>query len=219
MFWLVWPLTGYEARCIQTGWSGMDIEPKNIASPMARRSENRSCSKWVRTGGDCSLPEKRTLKRDFLLSIPAVATLQRVWKQDYLPLEKGGSWIADEDRLPAAKRFSSPDDLDASAGAKRSTHGIGYTVHFTQTCDEDLPRLITQVTPTSAPTPDRQALPEIHESLAERELLPKRHLVDAGYVAAEALLASQSAYQVDLVGPTAKDYRGPGTGAKWLRLD
>src|SRR5205823_7859087 len=32
-------------------------------------------------------------------------------------------------------------------------------------------------------------------------------LVDAGYTDAESLLASQSMYQVDLVGPTAKDYR------------
>jgi transposase len=62
-------------------------------------------------------------------------------------------------------------------------------------------------------------VPEIHEILAERELLPEQHLVDAGYIDAEALVASQADYQVDLVGPTAKDYRGPGTGAKWLRLD
>jgi transposase len=66
----------------------------------------------------------------WMLSIPAVDTLQRVWKQDYLPLEKGGTWIADEDRLPAAKLFYSPYDLDASAGTKRSTHWIGYKVHF-----------------------------------------------------------------------------------------
>ena len=54
-------------------------------------------------------------------------------------------------------------------------------------------------------------MPEIHEILAERELLPEQHLVDAGYIDAEALVASQADYQVDLVGPTAKDYRGPGT--------
>jgi hypothetical protein len=51
-----------------------------------------------------------------MLSIPAVDTLQRVWKQDCLPPEKGGTWIPDEDRLPAAKLFYSPYDLDASLG-------------------------------------------------------------------------------------------------------
>jgi hypothetical protein len=93
---------------------------------------------------------------------------------------------------------------------------IGYKAHFTETCDEDLPRLITQVTTTIAPTPDRQALPDIHAVLDQRDLLPEHHLVDAGYTDAEALVASQTAYQVELVGPTAKDYRGPGTRTERL---
>jgi transposase len=143
----------------------------------------------------------------WMLSIPAIDTLQRVWKQDYLPLEKGGTWIADQDRLEAARLFYSPYDLDASAAKKRSTYWIGYKVHFTETCNEDLPRLITQVTTTIGPTPDGQALPAIHEVLDQRELLPEEHLVDAGYVDAELLVASQTEYQVDLVGPTAKDHR------------
>jgi len=145
--------------------------------------------------------------RYWMLSVPAVDTLQRVWKQDYLPQEKGGTWIADEDRLESAKLFFSPYDLDASAATKRSTHWIGYKVHFSETCDEDFPRLITQVTTTIAPIPDRHALPDIHTNLEQRELLPEQHLVDAGYTDAEALVAAQTAYQVDLVGPTAKDYR------------
>jgi len=144
---------------------------------------------------------------EWMLSIPAVDTLQRIWKQDFMPPDNGGTWIPDEDRLPAAKLYYSPYDLDASAGAKRSTHWIGYKVHFSETCDEDLPRLITQVTTTIAPIPDRHALPEAHAILEQRELLPEHHLVDAGYIDAEALVASQADYQVDLVGPTAKDYR------------
>ena len=105
-----------------------------------------------------------------MLSIPAVDTLQRVWKQDYLPLAEGGTWIADEERLEAAKLFFSPYDLDASAAKKRSTYWIGYKAHFSEACDEDLPRLITQVTTTIAPTPDRQALPDSHAVLEQREL-------------------------------------------------
>lgn len=87
---------------------------------------------------------------------------------------KEGRGIPDADRLPATQLFYSPYDLDASAGTKRSTHWIGYKVHFTETCDEDLPRLITQVTTTIAPTPARQALPEIHEVLDQREALPEQ---------------------------------------------
>lgn len=140
----------------------------------------------------------------WMLSVPAVDT---VWKQDYLPLKKGGTWIADEDRLESAKLFFSPYDLDASAAKKRSTYWIGYKAHVTETCDDTLLRLITQVTTTIAPIPDRQALPEIHEVLEQRQLLPEQHLRDAGYTDAESLVASQEEYQVDLVGPTAKDYR------------
>jgi len=143
----------------------------------------------------------------WMLSIPAVATLQGVWKQEYLPPDKGGTWIPDEERLDAAKLYFSPYDLDASAAKKRSTYWIGYKVHFTETCDEDLPHLLTQVSTTIAPIPDRHALPEIHAVLEQRELLPARHLVDAGYTDAEASVASQKDYQVDLIGPTAKDYR------------
>ena len=142
----------------------------------------------------------------WMLSIPAIDTLQRIWKQDYLPQEEGGTWIAGEGRLETAKLFYSPYDLDASAAKKRSTYWIGYKVHFTETCDEDLPRLITHVATDIGPIPDRKALPDIHAALDQQELLPVQHLVDAGYVDAEALVTSQAEYQVDLVGPTGKDY-------------
>ncbi len=143
----------------------------------------------------------------WMLSIPAIDTLQRVWKQDYLPLAEGGTWIADQDRLEAARLFYSPYDLDASAAKKRSTYWIGYKAHFSESCEPDLPLLITQVTTTLGPTPDGQTLPDIHEVLDKRDLLPEQHIVDAGYVDAELLVASQTQYQVDLVGPPAKDYR------------
>jgi transposase len=154
----------------------------------------------------------------WMLSIPAVDTLQRVWKQDYLPLEQGGTWIADEDRLEAARLVYSPYDLDASAAKKRSTYWIGYKVHFTETCDEELPRLITHVATDIGPIPDREALPAIHAALQQQELLPEKHLVDAGYVNAEALVASQKEYQIDLVGPTAKDQRWQARGQNGYAL-
>jgi len=63
------------------------------------------------------------------------------------------------------------------------------------------------VTTSIGPTPDGQTLPDIHAVLDRRELLPEQHIVDAGYVDAELLVASQTEYQVDLVGPAAKDHR------------
>jgi transposase len=152
-------------------------------------------------------------------SIPAVDPVQRVWKQDDLPLDQGGTGIPAEDRLPAATLYSSPYDLDASAGAKRSTHWIGDKGPFSETCDEDLPRRIRQVTTTIAPIPDRQALEDGARCFSAPGIARHpQHLGDAGYMDAEAFVTSQATYQVNLVGPTAKDYRGPGPGAEWIRL-
>jgi transposase len=123
----------------------------------------------------------------WMLSIPAVDTLQRIWKQDYLPQDAGGTWIADEDRLEAARLFYSLYDLDASAAKKRSTYWIGYKVHFTESCDDDVPRLISHVATEIGPIPDREALPAIHVALQQQELLPEKHIVDSGYVDAEAV--------------------------------
>jgi transposase len=185
----------------------MDRVRMSTGSPLRRRSVSDFCPKWDRMDGTYSPPCNQ---------IPPVSGCSRsrqwipgsrVWKQDYLPPEEGGTWIADEDRLEAARLFFSPYDLDASAATKRSTHWIGYKAHFSETCEPDLPRLITQVTTTIGPIPDRHALPEIHATLDQRKLLPEHHLVDAGYVDAESLVASQAAYQIDLVGPIAKDYR------------
>lgn len=80
-------------------------------------------------------------------------------------------------------------------------------MHFSETCDEDMPRLITNVATDIGPIPDREALPAIHAALQEQELLPEKHIVDAGYIDAHLLVASQRDYRIDLVGPPAKDQR------------
>jgi transposase len=49
-------------------------------------------------------------------------------------------------------------------------------------------------------------LSTIHADLAEKELLPDHHLVDAGYVTSANLVKAQSGYGVDLVGPTLKTH-------------
>jgi hypothetical protein len=89
--------------------------------------------------------------------------------------------------------------------AKRTTVWVGFNVHFTQTCDEEAPQLITHVETTPAPRPDDQALCKVHADLAQKKLLPAQHLVDAGYVDASTLIESQAGFGVDLVGPTLKN--------------
>lgn len=47
----------------------------------------------------------------------------------------------------------------------------------------------------------------IHAALDRKELLPREHIVDTGYVDAKLLVESQRDYQIDLVGPTRKNSR------------
>ncbi|MBK7599780.1 MAG: hypothetical protein IPJ07_15160 [Acidobacteria bacterium] len=75
---------------------------------------------------------------------------------------------------------------------------------MTETCDQELPRLITQVETTIAPVPDSEALPVIQADLAQRQLLPAEQLADAGYVTARRLVSS-SQQQIDLCGPPRSD--------------
>src|SRR6266567_8495839 len=84
--------------------------------------------------------------------------------------------------------------------------GLGTRVHFTQTCDDDAPQLITAVQTTAAPLSDEGVVSTIHADLAEKELLPGQHLVDSGYVTINNLVQSQSGYEVDLLGPTLKTH-------------
>lgn len=81
----------------------------------------------------------------------------------------------------------------------------GYKVHFTETCDEKSPNLITNVETTTATTPDGEVTSTVHQNLADKNLLPDEHLVDAAYVDAYQLVESNQVYQVSLIGPVAVD--------------
>ncbi len=52
---------------------------------------------------------------------------------------------------------------------------------------------------------DREVLSEIHQELAEQNLLPSEHLVDAGYIDGELIVNSQTEYGVNLIGPIPLD--------------
>jgi transposase len=78
-------------------------------------------------------------------------------------------------------------------------------VHFTQTCEANAAHLIVDVITTDATTPDGEVMGELHEQLAQQEMLPEQHLVDMGYIEADVLAESQSRYQVDGLGPLMPD--------------
>ncbi len=142
----------------------------------------------------------------WLREVPAVQTLRQVWIQQYQLVEGDVQWRVADNIPPAAIFISSPYDRDAHYAKKRTTQWVGYKVHLTETCADDLPQLITDVETTPGPTADGEITPVIHAALAERALLPAIHLVDTGFLDAALLVSSRADYQVDLVGPTRSDY-------------
>jgi len=144
--------------------------------------------------------------------------LRQVWAQQYHPREpagpdgqgppeRAGRWRQKEELAPSSHLQNSPYDHEARYGKKRESHWVGYKAHLTETCDPELPRLLVQATTTVGSASDEVTLTAIHEHLAQSERLPKTHLVDAGYIDADALVAAQSRFQVDVVGPTRGNFR------------
>jgi hypothetical protein len=64
-----------------------------------------------------------------------------------------------------------------------------------------LPHLVTNVATTDATVTDVEQLEQVHTDLDHRGLLPREHIVDAGYTSAELLASSQRDFGVTLLGP------------------
>ncbi len=137
---------------------------------------------------------------------PAVETLSQIWIQNYVWEDEHLRWRTNDEIPPAAQFISSPYDVEAHYGKKRSTTWVGYKVHVTETCDEDSPHLITDVTTTAAPLYDGNATGPIQKALSDKDLLPTAQSVDTGYAKADQMVSSQKDYGVDLIGPPRADY-------------
>ncbi len=134
-------------------------------------------------------------------SLPAVQVLAQVWQQQFEQDDQGPHWRRPASQPPAGQLISTPHDPAVRFAAHGEHHWQGYALHWTETCDDDQPHLITNVALPAASTGDASLIAQIHAALAERHLLPKEHLVDAGYVTGPNLAASETDYGVRLVGP------------------
>ncbi len=63
---------------------------------------------------------------------------------------------------PPAALITSPYDPEARYSTKRGSSWVGYKVHFTESCDPEAPRLITNVETTPATTPDDNMVEVVH---------------------------------------------------------
>jgi transposase len=157
---------------------------------------------------------------DRLSEIPAVDVLRQVWIQQYTVGESGPGVIwrdADRHGLPPGRtRIVSPYDTDARYSEKRRRSWEGYKVHVSETCDNtpaddgvtdpaQPPNLITNVVTTHAAVADSAMTMPIHTMLADRDLLPAEHLMDAGYPSTANLPALRTEHQVRLIAAMRGD--------------
>ncbi len=191
-----------------------------------KKEERRALSEAIGADGVSLLAAiYSTDAPSWLREVPAVDLLRRVWVQNYYQSGGDTKWRTEEDGIPPSSLFiSSPYDPDAHYARKRTTQWVGYKAHLTETCDDDLPHLITHVETTPAPTADGDVTPEVHRSLEERGLLPATHVVDTGYLDAGLIVDSRKEYGVDLLGPTRGDYHwqareGKGFDAQHFEID
>jgi transposase len=145
-----------------------------------------------------------------------IEILRRIWVQQFYWVDGKVYWRTKDQwgQPPAGKMIGSPDDLEAKYCVKRSTEWTGYKVHFTETCQAEYPRLITQVETTPSTVHDVKVTTRIQKDLAARGCLPEIQLVDEGYMEIDLLLDSQKR-GIDLVGPvpTSKSWQDRVEGA------
>jgi transposase len=159
-----------------------------------------------------------------LRELPAVGLLRRIWEQQFA-VSSGQVRLREAQALPAAgDLIETPHEPEARYGVKRSQRWIGSKVHLTETCDDDRPHLVTQVTTTRAPEADSAQVASIQQDLAHKALLPSHQLVDAGYVGGRTLVRSRDRHQIDLLGPIGDDHQwqaraGTGFDLSQFRID
>ena len=141
------------------------------------------------------------LDHEWLRHIPAVDVLRQVWIQQYYVHGDQVRLRDPKDTPPAALTIVSPYDPEARFCRKRDTSWSGYRVHLTETCDADMPKLITHVETRPAQEQDAVATTDIHQALADKGLTPAQHLVDGAYSSADLVVTSQQEHGIDLVGP------------------
>jgi transposase len=171
----------------------------------ARRSPGKSARTAISSWSGCRPPTHLQTSGTF-----ALEALRQIWLQPYdrctVPGLEALRWRTGDEQPPAAVRITSPYDLKARYCSQRDTHGVGYTLHLTETCDLEQPDLITHVITTPATTPDGVRGPTIHHALAQRDLLPGTHLRDGGYVDADGLVTAQRHHQIEVIGPAFGSY-------------
>ncbi len=157
-----------------------------------------------------------------LREAPEVQLLATVWEQQFKVVDKQ---VVFQEAGPydGRSQIQTPHDPGARYSKKGAQRWVGDKVQVTETDDEGVPHLITDIGVTDSVEPDCNVLPEIQDRLAERELSPEEHLVDGSYMSVDNLVQSDKR-GIDLIGPVptnnSPQARLPnGITAEQFRLD
>jgi transposase len=165
-------------------------------------------------------PDAPSTARD----VRMVQILRNVWRVHYARDDGQLRWRSPSELPPVAERVQSPYDPEAHFSMKRQLQWTGYKVHVTETCDDDMARVITDVATCPSMRPDMTSTAGIHDRLAAKNLLPSEHFVDSGYVDAGLLVSSQRDHGLSLEGPvrgvSSRQMRaGQGYSQSYFKID
>lgn len=137
--------------------------------------------------------------------LPTISVLALVWDRHYERKESKVRFKENRELANAPPGVESPYDPEARYRYRSGNSWVGYMVHVSETCDDDLPHLITHVETTTANVHEAQCTENIHQALVEKKLPPDQHLVDSAYVGAELLISSKQEHGISLLGPGRPD--------------
>jgi transposase len=132
--------------------------------------------------------------------LPEIEVLRRCWKRQFI-WDQGRQRFRQREELSKDDMLESPYDVDARYSTKRGREWTGYKVHLSETCDDDLPHLVTHVVTTQAHEQDAPIGKQIQERLYEKGLSPQEHWVDAGYNGAELIVSAREQHGTEIIGP------------------
>src|SRR5215218_11159151 len=140
-----------------------------------------------------------------LKELAEVEILRQIWEHHYELIDTEVRVLDPKEMPEAARCIESPYEVEARYSTKRSMGWVGYMVHLTESCDEGLPYLITDVHTTAATATDVKELSAIQDGLARNGLLPAEQLADSSYGSGSNLVSSHARHKIDLIGPAFKD--------------
>src|SRR5215471_6158745 len=161
--WPSSPPSGCGARVSRSGSIAMARGSLPRACPRVKRPRPPTPIPWAKMGAAILAAIYAADAPSWLREVPAVRMLQRVWMQQYYTTAEELRGRTEAEGIPPARVFlSSPYDEEAHLARKDTTQWVGYKVHLTESCDEELPRLITHVETTTGPIADGAVTPVIH---------------------------------------------------------